>query len=123
APQESPLASRSYALSRGGIVMTDFFKDGEVTVQDEAASLVAEAFDFKGHEQALDACSAPGGKTIQIAEHLPDGQVTALEIHEKKLRLVKENAARMRVADRVKVKALDARKAREYFSGQEFDKI
>lgn len=123
APQESPLASRSYALSRGGIVMTDFFKEGEMTVQDEAASLVAEAFDFKGNEQALDACSAPGGKTIQIAEQLPDGKVTALDIHEKKLRLVKENAARMRVADRVKVKALDARKAREYFSGQEFDKI
>ncbi|GHV97766.1 ribosomal RNA small subunit methyltransferase B [Lactobacillus nasalidis] len=122
-PKESPLAADSYALSRGGIVMTDFFKDGEVTVQDEAASLVAEAFEFKGNEQALDACSAPGGKTIQLAEQLPNGRVTALDIHEKKLRLVKENAARMHVADRLRVKALDARKATEYFSAQEFDKI
>lgn len=122
-PVESALADRSYSLSRGGIILTDFFKEGQVTVQDEAASLVAEAFDFTGNERVLDSCAAPGGKTIQLAEKVPEGQVTALDIHEKKLRLVRENAQRMQVADRVKTKALDARKAGGYFSKGEFDKI
>ena len=42
--------------------------------------------------------SAPGGKTVQMAENLSNGTVTALDIHEKKLRLVRENAKRMHVS-------------------------
>ena len=122
-PQPSSLTAGSYALSRGGIVQSTFFKDGLLTVQDEAASLVAKAFDFKPDDQVLDACSAPGGKTIQMAEQVPDGQVTALDIHENKLGLVRQNAARMHVAGQVSTKAADARKAGEYFSARQFDKI
>lgn len=122
-PQPSSLTAGSYALSRGGIVQSAFFKEGLLTVQDEAASLVAKAFDFKPDDQVLDACSAPGGKTIQMAEQVPDGQVTALDIHENKLGLVRQNAARMHVAGQVSTKAADARKAGEYFSAGQFDKI
>ncbi|RVU71649.1 MULTISPECIES: 16S rRNA (cytosine(967)-C(5))-methyltransferase RsmB [Lactobacillus] len=122
-PQASQLAANNYVLAHGGIVETTLFKNGQLTVQDEAASLVVDAFDFNGDEEVLDACSAPGGKTVQIAEHLTTGQVTALDIHEKKLRLVRQNATRMHVADQVKTKAIDARKADEYFSGQQFARI
>lgn len=57
-----------------------------MTIQDEAASLVIEAFDFDQNqtEHVLDACSAPGGKTVQIAENI-HGDVTALDIHEKEV--------------------------------------
>ena len=94
-----------------------------MTVQDEAASLAVSAFDFIGDENVLDACSAPGGKTVQIAEKIPTGQVIALDIHENKLRLVRQNATRMNVIDRVKTMAMDARKADESFDQQQFDKI
>lgn len=67
--------------------------------------------------------SAPGGKTVQMAENLSNGTVTALDIHEKKLRLVRENAKRMHVADKVKTKACDARKAQDIFEKGEFTKI
>lgn len=122
-PQESDLAGQVVILKHGGIVQTNLFKTGQLTLQDEAASLVADCFDFKSNDQVLDACSAPGGKTIQMAEHLTTGSVTALDIHEKKLKLVLQNAKRMNVQDKVKVKALDARKANEYFSKEQFDKI
>ncbi|WP_367301993.1 methyltransferase domain-containing protein, partial [Lactobacillus helveticus] len=62
------------------------------------------------------------GKTVQIAENI-HGDVTALDIHEKKLRLVKENARRMHVLDKVTTKACDARKAHEIFKAGEFTKI
>lgn len=122
-PQESQLAEFDIILKHGGIVQSNLFKEGKLTVQDEAASLAVDAFNFRGDEQVLDACSAPGGKTVQIAEYLTSGRVTALDIHEKKLRLVKQNAERMHVLDKVQTKAIDARKAQEYFSKGQFAKI
>lgn len=122
-PAFSNLSSHDAILSRGGVVDTALFKNGRLTIQDEAASLVVDSFDFTGSEQVLDACSAPGGKTVQIAENLTTGSVTALDIHEKKLKLVRQNAARMGVKERVLTKALDARKAKGYFSQGQFDKI
>lgn len=123
-PEWSHLSSHDVILSHGGIGQSDLFKQGKLTIQDEAASLVVEAFDFQDDqaEHVLDACSAPGGKTVQIAENI-NGNVTALDIHEKKLHLVRENAQRMHVADKVKTKACDARKAQEIFKQGEFSKI
>ncbi|TSO26513.1 16S rRNA (cytosine(967)-C(5))-methyltransferase RsmB [Lactobacillus sp. LL6] len=122
-PEYSSLSSHDVILSHGGIIDTDLFKNGALTIQDEAASLVADVFDINGNEKVLDACSAPGGKTIQIAEKLNEGSVTALDIHEKKLKLVRQNAQRMGVNERVTTKGVDARKAHEYFSKQQFDRI
>lgn len=122
-PQNSQLSSENVTLAHGGIADTALFKDGKLTIQDEAASLVVEAFDFDGTENILDACSAPGGKTVQIAEHLSTGTVTALDIHDKKLGLVRQNAQRMHVEDKIQTKAIDARKADEFFSNQQFAKI
>lgn len=122
-PQWSKLSSHDVILSHGGISESDLFKQGKLTIQDEAASLVVEAFDFNQDEHILDACSAPGGKTVQIAENITNGDVTALDIHEKKLRLVRENARRMHVAEKVKTQACDARKATEIFNAGEFTKI
>lgn len=110
-------------FEHGGLPKTSAFNKGKLTIQDEAASLAVKAFDFNGHENLLDACSAPGGKTVQIAEQLTDGSVTALDIHAKKLALVEQNAKRMGVSNRVKTKAIDARKADQYFLKPQFDKI
>lgn len=124
APQASALATDGVILAHGGIVNTALFKAGQVTAQDEAASLVVDAFDFDGTETVLDACSAPGGKTVQIAERLTtDGHVLALDLHPKKLRLVQANAKRLGVAAKVKTQACDARQADEFFSDQLFAKI
>lgn len=119
----SKLTDHNLLLNHGNIAQTALFRQGKITIQDSAASLAVDAFDFEGNEQVLDACSAPGGKTVQIAENLISGSVIALDIHENKLRLVKNAAKRLGVSDKVKAKALDARKAPEYFEEEQFDKI
>lgn len=119
----SKLTDHNLLLDQGNIVQTNLFKQGKITIQDSAASLAVDAFDFNGIEEVLDACSAPGGKTVQIAENLISGSVIALDIHENKLSLVKNAAKRLRVSDKVKTRALDARKAPEYFEEEQFDKI
>lgn len=121
--EESSLTSHNLNLNKGGVAQTELFKKGKITIQDAAASLAVDAFNFTGDEQVLDACSAPGGKTVQIAEKLTSGEVTALDIHEKKLKLVENAAKRLHVSDKVKVKALDARQAKEYFKADQFNKI
>ncbi|MEY8530744.1 16S rRNA (cytosine(967)-C(5))-methyltransferase [Lactobacillus taiwanensis] len=121
--KESSLTTHNLNLNKGGVAKTDLFETGKITIQDAAASLAVDAFNFKGNEHVLDACSAPGGKTVQIAEKLTTGNVVALDIHENKLKLVKNAAKRLHVSDKVKTKALDARKAKEYFAKEQFDKI
>ncbi|UZX30860.1 16S rRNA (cytosine(967)-C(5))-methyltransferase RsmB [Lactobacillus helsingborgensis] len=123
APVDSEIANDELILAHGGVFKTQLFHEGKLTIQDEAASLAVSAFNFSGNEKVLDACSAPGGKTVQIAENLPQGQVTALDIHEKKLNLVLANSRRMNVASKVLVKPLDARKADTVFDKGEFAKI
>ena len=122
-PNESQIADDELVLARGGVFKTSLFKEGKLTIQDEAASLAVSAFTFTGNEEVLDACSAPGGKTIQIAEKLKHGYVTALDIHKNKLRLVKQNGKRMKVESRINVKTMDARKADQTFKKGQFDKI
>ncbi|MBP2056931.1 16S rRNA (cytosine967-C5)-methyltransferase [Lactobacillus colini] len=121
--ETSKLTNHNLLLNHGGIAHTDLFKQGKITIQDSASSLAVDAFDFTGQEEVLDACSAPGGKTVQIAENLTTGSVVALDIHENKLKLVKKAAKRLGVSDKIKTKALDARKAQEYFNKEKFDKI
>lgn len=122
-PNESQIADDELVLAHGGVFKTSLFKEGKLTIQDEAASLAVSAFTFTGNEEVLDACSAPGGKTIQIAEKLKHGYVTALDIHKNKLRLVKQNGKRMNVESRINVKTMDARKADQTFKKGQFDKI
>jgi 16S rRNA (cytosine967-C5)-methyltransferase len=115
--------SETNLLVNGSVLSTTWFKQGDLTLQDESASLPVQAFDLTGQETVLDACAAPGGKTVQLAERLPKGQVLALDLHQNKLNLIKENAQRMRVADRVHVQALDARKAGSVFKTGQFQAI
>ena len=119
----SKLTDHNLLIEHGKVAKSDLFKEGKITIQDSAASLAVDAFNFKGNEKVLDACSAPGGKTVQIAEQVTTGNVTALDIHENKLALVKKAAQRLGVSDKVKTVALDARKAQNHFASGTFNKI
>ena len=58
-----------------------------------------------------------------MASYLTTGQVTALDLYDHKLDLIRENAQRLGVADRVQTQKLDARKVHELYGKDQFDKI
>ncbi|MCU9533492.1 16S rRNA (cytosine(967)-C(5))-methyltransferase RsmB [Streptococcus sp. CSL10205-OR2] len=109
--------------SSGNVTRTDYFRNGEITIQDESSQLVAPTLKIKGDETILDACSAPGGKTVHMATYLTSGQITALDIYEHKLELVRENANRMNVSDKINTQQLDATTVHKHFPKDSFDKI
>ena len=120
---DSPLAATGLVKEQGHFAGHDLFAEGAITIQDESSQLVAPTLDLQGHEQVLDACAAPGGKTAHIASYLTSGNVTALDLYDHKLDLIQENAERLGVADRVQTQKLDARKVHEFFGQDSFDKI
>lgn len=74
----------------------DAFRKGHFQVQDESSMLVARVLDPKPGELVMDVCSAPGGKSIHIAQLMGNqGTVIARDIHEHKIKLIKEAAERL----------------------------
>ncbi|NCC76287.1 MAG: 16S rRNA (cytosine(967)-C(5))-methyltransferase RsmB [Clostridia bacterium] len=72
------------------------FQEGLLTVQDEAAMLVAHIADPKPGWRVIDLCAAPGGKTTHVAETMNDqGQILALDLSPSRLALVDEQATRL----------------------------
>ena len=120
---DSPLAASGLVKEQGHFAGHDLFSEGAITIQDESSQLVAPTLDLQGHEQVLDTCAAPGGKTAHMASFLTSGKVTALDLYDHKLDLIQENAQRLGVADRVQTQKLDARKVHEFFGRDSFDKI
>lgn len=83
------------------------FDEGLFFVQDEASAIAALALAPKAGHRILDVCAAPGGKSLAAAI-LADKQAEsyAFDLHESKLSLIRENAARLSVS--LRVSALDA---------------
>lgn len=116
----SPAAIR---LLKGNAARSDLYKQGFISIQDESSMLVAPVVGALPGQRVLDMCSAPGGKTVHIAEHMNgEGRIDALDIHEHKLKLVAQNAERLGLRN-IHVQKQDARKAGEVFEKETFDAI
>lgn len=84
------------------------FKQGEITVQDESAMLVAPSMDLEEGLTVYDLCSAPGGKTTHIAELMDNtGEVCAFDLYKNKLGLIEENMKRLGITN-VKTAVMDS---------------
>ena len=68
------------------------FEEGAWWVQDFAAQLPARLLCDGDGKRVLDVCAAPGGKTMQLAAQ--GWQVTALDISERRIDLMRENLGR-----------------------------
>ncbi|MDJ0741522.1 MAG: 16S rRNA (cytosine(967)-C(5))-methyltransferase RsmB [Gammaproteobacteria bacterium] len=73
------------------------FADGLVSVQDAGAQLAAGHLDLHPGQRVLDACAAPGGKTLDMLQRVDDLAVTALDIDAERLQRVADNLQRGRV--------------------------
>ncbi len=70
------------------------FDHGLVSVQDAGAQLAGEYLDLRPGLRVLDACAAPGGKTLDILQRADDLRVTALDVDPVRLERVAENLRR-----------------------------
>ena len=105
-PAETFLAypGRFEKLPRGKRVEdVEGFADGAFIVQDPGTGLAVELMAAAEGERILDACAAPGGKTIQLAWRGAD--VTACEVNPRRRRRLVENLVRTRLDSKVKVVA------------------
>ncbi len=74
------------------------FRDGWFYVQDPSTLLAPALLDAQPGETILDACAAPGGKTTFIAQQMNNkGKIIACDLDPNRLKLVKDNCARLGV--------------------------
>lgn len=92
------------------------FDEGLFFVQDEASAIAALALSPSAKDRIIDVCAAPGGKSLAAAV-LAEGKSEsfAFDLHESKLSLIRESAARLGLS--LCVSALDAREGDASFDG------
>jgi 16S rRNA (cytosine967-C5)-methyltransferase len=103
---ERGVASRPHATVDSALVLERAvpvrdlpgFEDGRVSVQDAGAQLAGRYLEAGRGQRVLDACAAPGGKTLDILQHTPDLRVVALDIDEGRLARVTQNLERAGLA-------------------------
>ncbi|MGQ4002421.1 16S rRNA (cytosine(967)-C(5))-methyltransferase RsmB [Francisellaceae bacterium CB299] len=71
------------------------FNDGYFTVQDLSAQYAGLIINPQDNDSILDACAAPGGKTTHILELNSKAKITAIDIIDKRLELLKTNIDRV----------------------------
>ena len=80
------LLTEARLLVSGDVTATRAYREGRVSIQDEASQLVALLMG-RG-KRILDCCAAPGGKTSLLATDNPDATVFASELHIHRARLL-----------------------------------
>ncbi len=99
----SRLLTAARRVIAGDVTQTRAYREGRVSIQDEASQLVAVLVG-RG-EKILDCCAAPGSKTSLLARNNPHTAVFATELHPHRARLLR-SLTRM---PNVRVVAADAR--------------
>jgi 16S rRNA (cytosine967-C5)-methyltransferase len=85
--------------SAAGLRETAAFRNGLIRVQDEASQLVARLVGPQPGEKVLDLCAGAGGKTFHLAALMENrGEITAVDLHPDKLRLLTAEAGRLGVS-------------------------
>jgi 16S rRNA (cytosine967-C5)-methyltransferase len=106
------LLTAARSVVSGDVFVTSAFREGRVRVQDEGSQLIGELAACAGEDPGkkgtaiLDACAAPGGKTLILAERNPEAQVLACESSPRRLAELRKRLAAY--ADRVECRLADA---------------
>lgn len=98
------------------------FREGLVSVQDEAAQLAAGLLDSRAGQRVLDACAAPGGKTAHMIERAGGIlDMTAIDIEPERLARLGQTLGRLGLE--ATLLAADASKPDVWWDGQPYDHI
>ncbi|MDB6020897.1 MAG: Sun protein [Pedosphaera sp.] len=106
-PLSSPAASQWDWVGQGLVFQLEShpplaslrsFKEGLFYIQDPSTLLAVSMLDPQPGQSVLDLCAAPGGKTTYIAQRMQNrGRITAQDLHEDRLALIRENCVRLGV--------------------------
>lgn len=117
-----PLVNQAVILKRAlPVEQLPGLAKGWVSVQDAAAQIAAPLLETKPGMRVLDACSAPGGKTLHILQLTEDIKLTALDKDDNRLHRVRDNLNRADVS--AQLICTDAAQVDHWFDGQLFERI
>lgn len=98
-----------------------YFDEGLVSVQAIGAQWAAILLDVEEGQSILDACAAPGGKTIHLLEQANQLDLIAMDIDESRLEKVRENL--MRTGYQARLMVGDVTNLPKDISDKKFDRI
>ncbi len=115
----SPISPFGIRLAQGvQPLQLEAYKEGYISLQGESSMLVAPLFGNLQGKKFLDACAAPGGKGLHVAELASDQfDATLAELHESRARFIKAQARRLGI-ESAKVVVGDSREV-----GGDFDAV
>lgn len=110
-------------ISDTALVSSEMFKEGKITIQDEASQKVSEILAPNENDIILDMCASPGSKTSHLAALMNNtGTIYACDIYKHKIKLMEDNFKRLNVKN-VKCQLIDARKVKDVVKKESFDKV
>jgi 16S rRNA (cytosine967-C5)-methyltransferase len=102
------LLRNAFLVAGGSVSRTPAFREGHISIQDEASQAVPLLLDVRPGDRALDLCAAPGGKTAILARAAgANGFVLAADIYAHRLRAAKAQFARLHL-NNIGLAAVDA---------------
>ena len=102
------LLGSAFTASGGSPARTEAFREGWLSIQDEASQAIPLLLDVRAGDRVLDLCAAPGGKTPPLVRAAgANGTVVAADRHAHRLRAMRKQFERLGLAS-VRIVELDA---------------
>lgn len=94
--EASEESDNAVIASGSGIIASDLYKAGLISVQSLSSMLAIEALSPQAGDRVLDMCAAPGGKSAYMAELMGNkGSIIACDIHRHRLGLIEKTMERL----------------------------
>jgi len=110
-----PFHKQAFSISMARPADLSEFKEGKIALQEKAAMLPAIALAPSWGDKVLDACAAPGMKTIQLSNLLGRaGKALALDVNTARFKSLAHNKGKYSLGN-VEIGRADVRNVREKF--------
>lgn len=120
--EASPEQARALKLiDSGQPILLAGWAQGHFAVQDISVQNAVRALDIQPGHRVLDACAAPGGKTVQMHDLCPQADILALDVDARRVRRMEDAFRRQGV--KADLRAVDAAQVSQWWDGQRFERI